>query len=65
MSVMLSTKQKDDFIPIFIMCHFFLKFLEKKLLKVSSRGIKTVEKNGGIDNFVINSKNSDLTERDF
>ena len=26
------------------------------------RAIKTVEKNGGIDNYIINTKNSDLTE---
>ena len=37
--------------------------LGKKIkLKVSSRGIKTVEKNGGIDNYIIKAKTSDLTE---
>ena len=37
------------------------EILGKKVrLKVSSRGIKTVEKKGGIDNYVINSKNSML-----
>ena len=37
--------------------------LGKKIkLKVSSRGIKTVEKNGGIDNYIIKAKTSELTE---
>lgn len=63
MSVMLLTKLKDDFILISIACLFFSETLGKKIkLKVSSRGIKTVEKNGGIDNYIVNTKNSDLTE---
>ena len=56
-------KTKRRFYPNLHNVSFFSEILGKKIkLKVSSRGIKTVEKNGGIDNFVINSKNSDLTE---
>ena len=37
--------------------------LGKKIkLKVSSRGIKTVEKNGGIDNYIIKTKSAELTD---
>ena len=40
---------------------FILKFWEKKIkLRVTSKGIKTVEKNGGIDNYIIGLKNSKL-----
>ena len=40
---------------------FLLHMTGKKVkLKVSSRGIKTVEKKGGIDNYVITSKSSVL-----
>ena len=40
---------------------FFSEILGKKVrLKVSSKGIKTVEKKGGIDNYVITSKSSML-----
>ena len=42
-------------------CFIFLEILGKKVrLKVSSKGIKTVEKKGGIDNYVITSKSSML-----
>ena len=54
-------KTKRRFLPNLQNVSFFSEILGKKVrLKVSSRGIKTVEKKGGIDNFVINSKNSML-----
>ena len=56
-------KTKRRFYPNLHSVSFFSEALGKKIkLKVSSRGIKTVEKNGGIDNYIINTKNSDLTE---
>ena len=55
-------KTKRRFYPNLHNVSFFSEILEKKIkLKVSSRGIKTVEKNGGIDNYIIKSKNSNLT----
>ena len=54
-------KTKRRFYPNLHNVSFFSDILGKKVkLKVSSRGIKTVEKNGGIDNYIINSKNSNL-----
>ena len=54
-------KTKRRFLPNLQNVSFFSEILGKKVrLKVSSRGIKTVEKKGGIDNYVINSKNSML-----
>ncbi len=56
-------KTKRRFYPNLHSVSFFSEVLGKKVkLKVSSRGIKTVEKNGGIDNYIIKTKNSDLTE---
>ena len=50
-------KTKRRFYPNLHNVSFFRDILGKKVkLKVSSRGIKTVEKNGGIDNYIINSK---------
>ena len=55
-------KTKRRFYPNLHNVSFFSEILGKNIkLKVSSRGIKTVEKNGGIDNYVINSKNVNLT----
>ena len=55
-------KTKRRFYPNLHNVSFFSEILGKKIkLKVSSRGIKTVEKNGGIDNYIINSKNINLT----
>jgi len=55
-------KTKRRFYPNLHNVSFFSEILGKKIkLKVSSRGIKTVEKNGGIDNYIIKSKNSNLT----
>ena len=54
-------KTKRRFYPNLHNVSFFSEVLGKKIkLKVSSRGIKTVEKNGGIDKFLLNSKNSKL-----
>ncbi len=55
-------KTKRRFYPNLHNVSFFSEILGKNIkLKVSSRGIKTVEKNGGIDNYIINSKNINLT----
>ncbi len=57
-------KTKRRFYPNLHNVSFFSEILGKKLkLKVSSRGIKTVEVNGGIDNYLINTKSSNLTEK--
>ena len=54
-------KTKRRFYPNLHNISFFSEVLGKKIkLKVSSRGIKTVEKNGGIDKYLLNSKNSKL-----
>ena len=56
-------KTKRRFYPNLHNISFFSEVLGKKIkLKVSSRGIKTVEKNGGIDNYIIKAKTSELTE---
>ena len=45
-------KTKRRFYPNLHSVSFFSEVLGKKVkLKVSTRGIKTVEKNGGIDNY--------------
>ena len=55
-------KTKRRFYPNLHNVSFFSEILGKNIkLKVSSRGIKTVEKNGGIDNYIINTKNMNLT----
>ena len=54
-------KTKRRFFPNLQNTSFFSEILGKNIkLKVTSRGIKTVEKNGGIDKFLLNSKNSKL-----
>ena len=55
-------KTKRRFLPNLQTSSFSLKFLKNIRLKVTSKGIKTVEKNGGIDNYLLNLKNSKLTE---
>ena len=56
-------KTQSRFYPNLHNVSFFSEVLGKKIkLKVSSRGIKTVEKNGGIDNYIIKVKTSELTE---
>ena len=55
-------KTKRRFYPNLHNTSFFSDILGKNVrLKVTSRAIKTVEKNGGIDNYIINAKNSKLT----
>ena len=54
-------KTKRRFFPNLQNTSFFSEILGKKIkLKVTSKGIKTVEKNGGIDKYLLNSKNSKL-----
>ena len=54
-------KTKRRFLPNLQNVSFFSEILGKKVrLKVSSKGIKTVEKKGGIDNYVITSRSSML-----
>ena len=56
-------KTKRRFYPNLHNVSFFSEILGKRVkLKVSSRGIKTVEKSGGIDDYIIKTKISDLTE---
>lgn len=55
-------KTKRRFLPNLQNVSFFSETLGKKIrLKVTSKGIKTVEKKGGIDSFLISSKDSGLT----
>ena len=55
-------KTKRRFYPNLHSVSFFSEVLGKKVkLKVSTRGIKTVEKNGGIDNYLLSLKNSKHT----
>jgi large subunit ribosomal protein L28 len=55
-------KTKRRFLPNLQNVSFFSETLGKKVrLKVSSKGIKTVEKKGGIDSFLISSKDSGLS----
>ena len=54
-------KTKRRFFPNLQNTSFFSEILGKKIkLKTTSKGIKTVEKNGGIDKYLLNSKNSKL-----
>ena len=54
-------KTKRKFLPNLQHTSFFSDILGKKIkLKVTSKGIKTVEKNGGIDNYILSLKNSKL-----
>ena len=54
-------KTKRRFFPNLQNTSFFSEILGKNIkLKVTSKGIKTVEKNGGIDKYLLNSKNSKL-----
>ena len=55
-------KTRRRFLPNLQNVSFFSEILGKKVkLKVSSKGIKTVEKKGGIDNYVITTKSSILS----
>ena len=55
-------KTKRRFLPNLQNVSFFSETLGKKIrLKVTSKGIKTVEKKGGIDSFLMSSKDSGLS----
>ena len=54
-------KSKRRFLPNLQNTSFYSEILDKSIkLKVTSKGIKTVEKNGGIDNYLLGLKNSKL-----
>ena len=56
-------KTKRKFLPNLQSASFYSEVLGKKIkLKVTSKGIKTVEKNGGIDTYLLNLKNSKLND---
>lgn len=55
-------KTKRKFLPNLQKISFFSDKLGKKIrLKVSARGIKSVEHNGGIDNYILKLKSKDHT----
>ena len=55
-------KTKRKFLPNLQTVSFFSDKLGKKIrLKVSARGIKSVEHNGGIDNYILNLKAKEHT----
>ena len=57
-----NNKTKRRFLPNLQMVSFFSEKLNRKVkLKVSTRGIKSVEHNGGIDNYVLGLKSKDHT----
>ena len=56
-------KTKRKFLPNLQNTSFFSEILGKKIkLRVTSKGIKTVEKNGGIDNYILGLKNSKMNK---
>ena len=57
-------KTKRRFLPNLQNTSFFSEILGKNIrLKVTSKGIKTVEKNGGIDNYILGLKNALLNDQ--
>ena len=57
-----NNKTKRRFLPNLQNISFFSEILNKKIkLKVSSRAIKSVEKKGGIDSYIMNLKNNKHT----
>lgn len=55
-------KTKRRFLPNLQTVSFFSEIMGKKVkLKVTARGIKSVEHNGGIDGYILGLKNKDLT----
>ena len=61
-SAMLLIRRKEN-LPNLQSTSFYSEVLGKKIkLKVTSKGIKTVEKNGGIDTYLLNLKNSKLND---
>lgn len=56
-------KTKRRFLPNLQVVSFLSEVLGTKVtMNVSSRGIKTVETNGGIDAYLLNTGNSKLTD---
>lgn len=56
-------KTKRKFLPNLQNVSFYSEILGKKIrIKSTSRGIKTVEKNGGIDNYLLSLKRSKHNE---
>ena len=49
-------KQNANFFPTYRISPFTLKTKQIYKLKVTARGIKSVEHNGGIDNYILNLK---------
>ena len=57
-------KTKRNFLPNLQNISFYSEKLDKSIkLKVTARGIKSVEHNGGIDNYILNLKNKDHTKQ--
>ena len=55
-------KTKRRFLPNLQNTSFYSEILDKNIrLKVTSKGIKTVEKNGGIDSFLMNAFSKNLS----
>ncbi len=56
------TRQRESFYLTFKWFLFFSETLGKKIkLKVTARGIKSVEHNGGIDNYILSLKSKNHT----
>lgn len=56
-------KTKRRFLPNLQVVSFLSEILGAKIsMRVSSRGLKTVETNGGIDAYLLNTCNSKLTD---
>ena len=55
-------KTKRTFAPNLQIVSFLSEKLGKIRLRVSSRGLKTVEKNGGIDGFLLSTADRKLTD---
>ncbi|MEB3702588.1 50S ribosomal protein L28 [Candidatus Bealeia paramacronuclearis] len=54
-------KSKRTFSPNLQIVSFLSEKLGKIRMRVSPRGLKTVEKNGGIDSFLLNTSDRNLT----
>ena len=58
-----NNKTKRRFIPNLQSVSLYSEKLEKKIkFRVATSTLRTVEKNGGIDNFLVKSKNENLSE---
>ncbi|NBX74613.1 MAG: 50S ribosomal protein L28 [Alphaproteobacteria bacterium] len=55
-------KNKRRWLPNLQVCSFTSELLNQDIsLRLSANGIRTVEKRGGIDGFLLSARNSDLT----